>query len=126
MLNNGCIIFAKDVETMSMFYESVLDMKPLESSESHSVLSNGSVELVIHGIPQHIAETISISAPPALRAATPMKPAFVVESLETLRSACEKTKGGLKPAAEVWEIRGAKVLDGWDPEGNIIQFKQIV
>jgi len=54
-----------------------------------------------------------------------MKPAFVVESLENVRTACEKTNGGLKPASDIWDIRGAKVLDGWDPEGNIIQFKQV-
>jgi len=24
-----------------------------------------------------------------------------------------------------WRIRGFIVLDGWDPEGNVIQFKQV-
>jgi len=61
MAENGCVIFAKDVETMSVFYQSVLDMTPLETSDSHRVLSNGSVELVIHGMPKNIADSISIS-----------------------------------------------------------------
>lgn len=35
------------------------------------------------------------------------------------------TPGGhLKPAAGAWRFRGHVVLDGWDPEGNIVQFKQ--
>lgn len=126
MAENGCVIFAKDVEVLSAFYQLVLNMTPLEASESHSVLSNGSVELVIHAMPKHIADQIFVSVPPELRAATALKPAFVVESIDKLRIACEKTNGGLKPASDIWDIRGAKVIDGWDPEGNIIQFKQII
>ncbi len=126
MAENGCVIFAKDVEAMSVFYQSVLNMRPLESSDLHCVMSNGSVELVVHGMPKQIADSISISSPPELRVAIAMKPAFVVESLEKVRIACEKTNGGLKPESDIWDIRGAKVIDGWDPEGNIIQFKQVV
>jgi len=125
MTENGCVIFAKDVNTMAVFYQSVLNMKQLETSDSHRVLSNGSVELVIHAMPKNIADSISISTPPELRVAIAMKPAFVVESLEKVRVACEKTNGGLKPASDIWDIRGTEVLDGWDPEGNIIQFKQV-
>jgi len=125
MAENGCVIFAKDINTMSAFYQAVLNMSPLETSNSHCVLSNGSVELVVHAMPEAIAEKITISSPPELRVAIAMKPAFVVESLDNVRKACEKTNGGLKPESDIWDIRGAKVIDGWDPEGNIIQFKQI-
>jgi len=126
MAENGCVIFAKDVDAMSAFYRSVLGMTSLETSDSHCVLSNGSIELVVHAMPKAIADTITISTPPELRVAIAMKPAFVVESLEKVRAACEKTNGGLHPESDVWDIRGAKVIDGWDPEGNIIQFKQVV
>jgi len=125
MAVNGCVIFAKDVEAMSAFYQSVLNMTALETSDSHRVLSNGSIELVVHGMPKNIADSISISSPPELRVAIAMKPAFVVDSLEKVRSVCEETNGGLYPESDTWDIRGTKVIDGWDPEGNIIQFKQI-
>jgi hypothetical protein len=26
---------------------------------------------------------------------------------------------------QAWRIRGYVVLDGWDPEGNVVQFKQV-
>jgi len=126
MAKNGCVVFAKDIETMSAFYQTVLNMKTLETSKSHHVLSNESIELVVHGIPKKIADKISIATPPDLRIDTAMKPAFLVASIEQVRIACESTSGGLKPASDVWEIRGAKVIDGWDPEGNVIQFKQSV
>ncbi len=29
------------------------------------------------------------------------------------------------PAAGAWHFRGATVLDGHDPEGNVVQFKQL-
>jgi len=73
MADNGCVIFAKDVDTMSEFYQSVLNMKPLETSDSHCVLSNGSVELVVHSMPKKIADSISISTPPELRVAIARK-----------------------------------------------------
>jgi len=125
MAENGCVIFAKSVDTMTAFYQSVLNMMPVETSESHCVLSNGSIELVVHGIPKNIADGISINEPPELRVATAIKPAFVVDSLEKVRAACEDTNGGLKPDTDISDIRNAKVLDGWDPEGNVIQFKQM-
>jgi hypothetical protein len=26
---------------------------------------------------------------------------------------------------QAWRFRGFVVLDGWDPEGNVVQFKQV-
>lgn len=124
MAMNGCVIFAKDIRVMSDFYKAVLDMDVVESAKSHEVLSNGSIELVVHGIPQKIASSITIDNPPVKRANTAIKPAFLVSSLDAVRNACKGTNGGLKPKSGIWKIRGAQVLDGWDPEGNVIQFKQ--
>jgi len=126
MASNGCIIFAKDIAVMSEFYRTVLNLSVSEEAKGHHVLNSESLELVIHGIPKSISDNIDIETPPKLRASTPMKPCFVIESLDDVRTACESTNGGLKPVKAIWEIRGAKVLDGWDPEGNIIQFKELI
>jgi len=126
MAENGCVIFAKDIQSMSRFYQATLKMDVSVAEKSHQVLSNGSIELVIHGIPKKIADSIEIQKPPELRENTAIKPAFVVASLDEVRLACNDTGGGLKPVTSIWVIRGAKVLDGWDPEGNIIQFKQFI
>jgi len=126
MAGNGCVIFAKNIEVMTAFYKAVLKMHVSEAISSHTVLSNAATELVIHAIPKKIAESIVIENPPKIRAASAIKPAFIVESLEEVRLACTNNGGGLKPSNDMWEIRGAKVLDGWDPEGNVIQFKQLM
>ena len=124
MAQNGCVLFAKNIDSMTAFYQSVLKMDVTETGESHTVLSNGSIELVIHGIPAKVAQSIVISEPPEKRNNAVFKPAFVVTSLDDVQRAAKAAGGGLKPKSAAWEIRGALVLDGWDPEGNIIQFKQ--
>jgi len=126
MAVNGCVVFAKDIHAMSRFYQAVLNMEVSESETSHLVLGNDSTELVIHGIPKKISDEIRIDNPPQLRAAAAIKPAYIVSSLDEVRQLCEANGGGLNPINTQWEIRGAKVLDGWDPEGNVIQFKQFV
>jgi hypothetical protein len=40
-------------------------------------------------------------------------------------AAAKATGGHLKPLKQAWRFRGFVVLDGWDPEGNIVQFKQV-
>ena len=82
------------------------------------------IELVIHAIPQAYAARISVANPPQLREETPLKPIFVVESLEAVRLAAEVTGGSLQPTHRAWQYNGAIVLDGSDPEGNVVQFRQ--
>jgi hypothetical protein len=53
-----------------------------------------------------------------------LKPTFVVSSLAQVRQAVEATGGYLKPEAGARHFRGHVGLDGWDPEGNVVQFKQ--
>jgi hypothetical protein len=79
---------------------------------------------VVHTIPRKYAAGISIAKPPEPRDETPFKPTFVVDNLARVRRAVEATGGYLKPEAAAWRFRGHVVLDGWDPEGNIVQFKQ--
>jgi predicted enzyme related to lactoylglutathione lyase len=80
--------------------------------------------VLVHAIPRKYASGIKIARPPLPREDTPFKPTFIVASLEAVRHAAAATGGCLKPADAAWNFRGCTVLDGWDPEGNIIQFRQ--
>jgi hypothetical protein len=53
-----------------------------------------------------------------------LKPTFFVRSLEAVRIAAESTGGVLKPSEAAWQYNGAVILDGCDPEGNVVQFRQ--
>ena len=124
MLQQGLVVFAKNKKRVSAFYQQALGLVVEESDTSHDLLRGHGYEVVIHTIPRKIAASIVIADPPAPREETPLKPTFVVGSLAAVRRAVEATGGYLKPESGAWRIRGHVVLDGWDPEGNIVQFKQ--
>ena len=118
------VIFAKSLKKVSAFYRQTLGLAVAEEASSHVLLQGLGIELVIHAIPRKYAADIAISRPPRLREDTPMKPVFVVPDLEAARAAAKAGGGGLKPAEAAWAFRGHTVLDGWDPEGNVLQFRQ--
>ncbi|WP_090132388.1 hypothetical protein [Limnohabitans sp. Rim11] len=121
----GLVIFAKNKEKVSAFYQQALSLKLEESDKTHDLLVGQGHEVVIHAISKTYANSIEIASPPVPRDETPMKPTFVVEDLEVVRAAAIATGGHLKPLKQAWRFRGFVVLDGWDPEGNIVQFKQV-
>jgi predicted enzyme related to lactoylglutathione lyase len=123
-VQQGLVIFAKNKKRVSAFYRETLGLAAVEEAASHDLLRGAGIELVIHAIPKRYAAEIQITKPPQVREETPMKPTFVVPDLEAVRRAAKATGGALKPAEQAWQIRGASVLDGHDPEGNVVQFKQ--
>ena len=124
-VQQGVVVFVKRVKPIAAFYRSVLGLEAIEASASHEVLRGHGIEVVVHAIPRAAAAKITITRPPEVRAETPFKPTFVVPDLDAARAAAIDAGGFLKPADQAWHFRGATVLDGWDPEGNIFQLKQL-
>ena len=122
-VQQGLVVFAKNKKRVSAFYRQTLDLLAVEEKTSHDLLQGPGIEIVIHTIPRQIAADIQITRPPQVRDETPLKPTFVVPDLGAVRAAAQATGGWLKPAEQAWQIRGATVLDGHDPEGNVVQFK---
>ncbi len=120
----GLVVFAKNKKRVSAFYQETLRLNIKESEPSHDLLAGRGYEIVVHAIPRRYAAGTKVTKPPVPREDTPLKPTFVVGSLKAVRQAAEATGGYLRPDAEAWHFRGCTVLDGWDPEGNIIQFKE--
>jgi hypothetical protein len=107
-------------------YEAMFEkLKLAESDKTHDLLVGEGHEVVVHDISKAYAESIEIATPPMPRDESAMKPTFVVDDLEVVRTAAKATGGFLKPLKQAWRFRGFVVLDGWDPEGNIVQFKQV-
>lgn len=123
-LQQGCVVFAKNKKRVSAFYQQTLGLVTEESAASHDLLRGNGYEVVVHTIPRKYAVGITIAKPVVPRQETPIKPTFVVGDLEAVRVAATRTGGYLKPIEGAWRFRGCVVLDGWDPEGNVIQFKQ--
>ena len=120
----GFVLFAKNKKRVSAFYQRTLGLRATESKPSHDLLQGDGYEIVVHAIPRKIAAGITIAKPPVPRIQGAIKPTFVVRSLATVREAAEQAGGSLKAEAEAWHFRGCTVLDGHDPEGNQLQFKQ--
>jgi predicted enzyme related to lactoylglutathione lyase len=120
----GCVVFAKNKKKVSAFYQQTLGLAVEASDSSHDLLRGGGYEVVVHSIPRKYAATITFAKPVEPRDDTPFKPTFVVPDLDAVRAAAALTGGHLKPKEGAWHFRGCTVLDGWDPEGNIVQFKQ--
>ncbi|MEP7301741.1 MAG: VOC family protein [Caldimonas sp.] len=120
----GAVIFAKDVGTLARFYSELLSMAVVHSARDHVVLEVPGCQLVVHAIPARVANTIEITAPPALRTQTPIKLFFRVASLADARARAASLGGGLSPADKEWEARGFRACDGHDPEGNVLQLRQ--
>ncbi|MFN0180818.1 MAG: glyoxalase/bleomycin resistance/dioxygenase family protein [Gemmatimonadales bacterium] len=118
------VVFAKKKAPVSAFYLQTLGLTTIESEPSHDLLRGPGIELVIHAIPAEYAADIAIATPPERREDAAFKPAFLVEDLEAVRRAALATGGFLEPKARAWRMGNAVVLDGTDPEGNVVQFRQ--
>lgn len=119
----GFVLFVKDLAGTAAFYGAVLQLEVAEEGETFQVLAGPGLELVIHQIPAGIAAAMHIESPPVLRDDTPLKPVFTVTDLARVRESATAAGGGLEDEASAWTWRGHRILDGWDPEGNIIQFR---
>ena len=118
-------VFAKQVDKVSLFYQQALGLKVEVSDKTHDLLVGQNYEVVVHAISKAYAQSIEIESPPKRRDDVALKPTFVVDDLEVVRAAAKANGGFLKPIKQAWRIRGFIVLDGSDPEGNVIQFKQV-
>jgi len=120
------VIYAKNQPRLAAFYIELLALTVTHDEAGFTVLQGAGVALNVVQIPPLIADTFTLSAPPALREDTPLKPVFTVHSLQAVRLALDALGGGMRPPEAEWNFGGHRVLDGHDPEGNVLQFRQRV
>lgn len=118
------VVYAKDKQRVSRFYRATLGLDAVESEPAYDLLRGGGIEVVVHAIPAALAGSIVIASPPVPREDTPLKPVFACADLAAVRRAARATGGALRPARAAWRWNGRVLLDGCDPEGNVVQFAQ--
>jgi predicted enzyme related to lactoylglutathione lyase len=118
----GLFVYAKDLAMMVAFYESLLDMTRLHASEELVVLQSPQMQLVLHAIPPHIAETIDITVPPEPREEAALKFFFTVPSIASARSMASALGGAVM--AQTWQASGFVACNACDPEGNLFQLRE--
>ena len=123
--NAGAIVYAKDIHALARFYAAVADLEVMHEVDDHIVLESETVELVIVAIPVATAARIVITTPPQRRENTAFKLVFAVPSLAEARATAKANGGELDPSGKEWKFQGLRVCDGFDPEGNVIQLREL-
>ncbi len=124
LTNAGAVIFAKDLQQLSLFYQSVLTMRLLEAGPAHHVIAGAGMQLVIHAIPAPIAATIELASPPVPREEQAIKLLFTVQSLELAQRQAVALGGGM--LGQGYTAAQLSVRDGFDSEGNIFQLREVL
>jgi len=120
----GVLIYAKNLLSVSAFYEQVLDARVLHADDEHRVLQSSDAQLIIHAIPEHYSRSIVIQVPPVAREEQAIKPFFTVESLAAAEHIAEQCGG--RVWGPVWPGPGMQVRNVCDPEGNIVHLRECV
>jgi len=123
---NGLFLYAKDLERLAGFYQSLLVMSRVHANAELVVLQvpDSNMQLVIHAIPVAIAATITITSPPARREDTALKFFLTVPSLPEARQLAASLGGEVY--TEQWQGPGFVVSNACDPEGNIFQLRESI
>lgn len=121
----GAVLFAKDVARLAAFYAQVLAVVPKHAHAEKVVIEAEDFLLVIHAVPPAAAATLEISAPPVLRENVPVKLFLPVRSLAQARLSTQQLGGGMKLADAEWSGPDFRACDGFDPEGNVVQFREV-
>ena len=103
-----------------------LALSVVEETPDFLLFGDGTVEIVVIRLRDSLSSRIPLSTPPALRENVAVKCSFEVADLAQASAAATAAGGGTKPLASAWLWRGERHLDGHDPEGNVVQFRQRV
>ena len=121
----GAVLFATGLRQVAAFYSSVLGLSEASHADDHIVLDSPGFQLVVHRISDHTATAIQTAKPPTRRTDAAFKPVFFVPSLATARTIVSAHGGAMEPPDKEWSLNGVAVCDALDPEGNVIQFREI-
>lgn len=120
----GASLFVKDLERMAAFYEQVAGLPLKVRAEGRIVLEAAHYLLVLHALPQIVADNLVISSPPLRRTDVPVKLIFPVASLALVHTLSPMFGGGVEGEESHWVGPGFRACEGYDPEGNLVQWRE--
>jgi len=121
----GTVLFAKSLDRVAIFYSAVLGLTEANRDDDHIVLESPGFQLVVHRIPGEGPAAAEDGAPVLRHATAAFKPVFFVPSIASVRLLAQTHGGVMEPVEMEWLFNGVPVCDGVDPEGNVIQFREI-
>ncbi|MFP7723627.1 VOC family protein [Lysobacter sp. A3-1-A15] len=118
----GLFIYARDLARLARFYEKLLGLARLRTTDALVILSSPDLQLIIHAMPDHVAHETDVSLLPAIRDNVAFKFFYTVPSLSEAQAVAESHGGQV--LAEQWRGPGFIVRNAVDPEGNIFQLRE--
>lgn len=120
----GIFIYAKDLSKLASFYQQVFGCTIQHGDDEMVAMNCNVLQLVVHRIPQDIAQGIIIESPPIKRDNTALKFFVTVDRIETTRQLARKLGGDVFD--ENWQGPGFIVCNAMDCEGNVFQLRETV
>jgi catechol 2,3-dioxygenase-like lactoylglutathione lyase family enzyme len=114
------IIFARDMKRMSRFYETVVGLPRLATSDDSDefvTFDAGGCQLCLHVIPPPWGDGVEISDLPNVAGVVPSRS----RSMQAMSGRCAELVGRGAAMDEVERFDGLQLCDGVDPAGNVFQ-----
>lgn len=119
-------IYSSNIKALGDFYKEALDLQEIEKSDDYICLARKGIEINIIKMNSKSGNVIKPEKYLHIREETPIKCSFLVDTFEQVRKANERFGGMLKDEKNAWEWRGELHLDGYDPEGNVLQYRKVI
>ena len=119
----GLFIYARNLAALAGFYEKLLGLARVRSTDELVILSSADLQIVVHALPDHVAGEADTSLPPVLRDMAAFKFFYTVPSLAQAQAMAGSLGGQVLP--EQWRGPNFIVRNAVDPEGNIFQLREI-
>ena len=118
----GLFIYAKDFANLAGFYEKLLGLARVRSTDVLVILSSPELQIIVHSMPGHAVGGPEISSPPLIRDNAAFKFFYTVPSLAEAQATASSLGGQV--LSEQWRGPGFIVRNAVDPEGNIFQLRE--
>ncbi|MFM2119517.1 MAG: hypothetical protein RL722_985 [Pseudomonadota bacterium] len=120
----GALIYAKDLDRLSAFYQGLLGMRLLLADAWHQVIESDDLQLIIHAIPPQIAAGITLTSPPEVREEQAIKLFFTLPAgaqLPAVEVQVHALGGGM--FGPVYPGPGFQARNAYDCEGNVFHLR---
>lgn len=118
----GAVMYAKDLERLSRFYQQVLRLNLLSASPERHVLEGDGLQLIVHALPPEHAAQVQLTDPPRQRSEAAIKLFFSVPSIEKAEAVMQAH--GVGCWGPTYAGPGFVVRNAMDVEGNVFQVRE--
>jgi catechol 2,3-dioxygenase-like lactoylglutathione lyase family enzyme len=123
----GAVIYTAAIDGLVAFYVAVLGFREFDRKPDHVVLEGDAFQLVLLPSSPAAAPPVGVGGVPSpRRSEAAIKPVFLVPSIATARAAAVDVGGRINAARHEWRFGAHRVCDGLDPDGNVIQLREVL